>query len=503
MDALKQLKKELKTVVDLYGVVNLMHWDMETYMPKGSGSARAAQIALLTSLAHERFIGDGIKGPLGELINLDSGVIKNGIDSESKKLVTEIWKDFHRAAALPKEFVKEMSGAASLGQQAWIEARKNNDWNQFAPHLENIITLKQREIQYIGTKTTPYDTLLDAFEPEMTTADVNELFNSMKSDLITMVQKISKSGVDTHEHILFQHYDVDKQWSFTEQVLRDMGFDFNCGRQDKSTHPFTINFHPTDVRITTRVDENNFMYCLSSSIHEGGHALYEQGMDPRWYGTPFCEAISYGIHESQSRLWENLVGLSKPFWEYYFPKLQKIFPENLSLISADEFYLAVNTIKPGLIRTEADEITYNLHIMLRFEIEQLIINEGLEVNELPVLWNKKMEEYFDIIPETDTNGVLQDVHWSQGSFGYFPTYALGNLYNIIMYTKANEDLPNMKNDIREGNFLFLRNWLKDNIHEVGRRQTAKEIIKTISGKNLSAKPFIDYLKNKYNEIYTL
>lgn len=503
MDALKQLKKELKTVVDLYGVVNLMHWDMETYMPKGSGSARAAQIALLTSLAHERFIGDGIKGPLGELINLDSGVIKNGIDSESKKLVTEIWKDFHRAAALPKEFVKEMSGAASLGQQAWIEARKNNDWNQFAPHLENIITLKQREIQYIGTKTTPYDTLLDAFEPEMTTADVNELFNSMKSDLITMVQKISKSGVDTHEHILFQHYDVDKQWSFTEQVLRDMGFDFNCGRQDKSTHPFTINFHPTDVRITTRVDENNFMYCLSSSIHEGGHALYEQGMNPRWYGTPFCEAISYGIHESQSRLWENLVGLSKPFWEYYFPKLQKIFPENLSLISADEFYLAVNTIKPGLIRTEADEITYNLHIMLRFEIEQLIINEGLEVNELPVLWNKKMEEYFDIIPETDTNGVLQDVHWSQGSFGYFPTYALGNLYNIIMYTKANEDLPNMKNDIREGNFLFLRNWLKDNIHEVGRRQTAKEIIKTISGKNLSAKPFIDYLKNKYNEIYTL
>lgn len=503
MDALKQLKKELKTVVDLYGVVNLMHWDMETYMPKGSGSARAAQIALLTSIAHERFIGDGIKGPLGELINLDSGVIKNGIDSESKKLVTEIWKDFHRAAALPKEFVKEMSGAASLGQQAWIEARKKNDWNQFAPHLENIITLKQREIQYIGTKTTPYDTLLDAFEPEMTTADVNELFNSMKSDLITMVQKISKSGVDTHEHILFQHYDVNKQWSFTEQVLRDMGFDFNCGRQDKSTHPFTINFHPTDVRITTRVDENNFMYCLSSSIHEGGHALYEQGMDPRWYGTPFCEAISYGIHESQSRLWENLVGLSKPFWEYYFPKLQKIFPENLSLISADEFYLAVNTIKPGLIRTEADEITYNLHIMLRFEIEQLIINEGLEVNELPVLWNKKMEEYFDIIPETDTNGVLQDVHWSQGSFGYFPTYALGNLYNIIMYTKANEDLPNMKNDIREGNFLFLRNWLKDNIHVVGRRQTAKEIIKTISGKNLSAKPFIDYLKNKYSEIYTL
>ncbi len=503
MDALIQLKKELKTVVDIYGAVNLMHWDMETYMPKGSGSARAAQIALLTSLAHERFIGDGIKGPLGELIDLDSGAIKNGIDSESEKLVTEIWRDFHRAAALPKEFVKEMSSAASLGQQAWIEARKKNDWNQFAPHLENLITLKQREIQYIGIKETPYDTLLDAFEPEMTTSDVNVLFNSMKPDLVDMVQKISKSGIDTHEHILFQHYDAEKQWSFTEQVLRDMGFDFNCGRQDKSTHPFTINFHPTDVRITTRIDDNNFMYCLSSSIHEGGHALYEQGMDQRWYGTPFCEAISYGIHESQSRLWENLVGLSKAFWEYYFPKLQKIFPENLSLISVDEFYLAVNTIKPGLIRTEADEITYNLHIMLRFEIEQLIINEGLEVKELPAIWNKKMEEYFDIIPDTDTNGVLQDVHWSQGSFGYFPTYALGNLYNIIMYNKANEDLPNMKNDISVGKFLPLRNWLKDNIHGVGRRQTAKEMIKSISGKDLSAKPFINYLKNKYSEIYTL
>ena len=503
MNPVDTLKNELREIADLKGAVELMLWDMETYMPPGGAKARARQVAMLEALAHERFIGEGVSKPLGELVDLDSGEPFNGADDETNRLVKEIWKDYHRAAALPTEFVEEMSQTTSLAQPVWVEARKKNNFNMFALHLEKIISLKYKEIEYLGIKGTPYDTLLDEYEPGVTTADIDVLFGALKKELVPMVKAISDSGIETKREILLQYYDPRKQWEFSELILKEMHYDFNCGRQDKAAHPFSTSFHPTDARVTTRVNDNNLMYCLSSSIHEGGHALYEQGLDQEWYGTPFCEAISYGIHESQSRLWENLVGLSKPFWEYYFPKLQKVFPENLSDVSLDDFYMAVNTVKPDLIRTEADEITYNLHIMLRYEIEQMIINNGVEVSALPEIWNNKMEEYLGITPPSDADGVLQDVHWAHGSFGYFPTYALGNLYNIIMFNKAKEELPNMAKDCREGNFLPLRNWLKDNIHIVGRRQTAKEMIKSMSGQDLSSQPFIDYLKKKYSEIYPI
>jgi len=296
---------------------------------------------------------------------------------------------------------------------------------------------------------------------------------------------------------------VDKQWDFGVKILEDMGYDLNIGRQDKSAHPFTTSFHPTDVRITTRFNKNNLLSALSSTIHEGGHALYEQGMDPEWYGTPFCDAVSYGIHESQSRLWENLVGLSKPFWSYYFPRLQKVFPENLSNISLDDFYRAVNTIEPSLIRVEADEATYNLHIMLRFEVEKLIINDRIPVAELPELWNDKMEEYLGVRQGTDAEGVLQDVHWSFGGFGYFPTYALGNLYNVPIFNQAQNEIEDLDIKIASGNLIELRNWLGEKVHRVGRRRTAAELIVDITGKKLSANPFMDYLEDKYKEVYLL
>ena len=503
MEPIEILKKELREIADLRGAVNVLYWDMETYMPKGGAAARAKQVAMLEAMTHERFIGQGVTKPLGELVDLDSGDITNGLDDETSRLVNEIWRDYHRAAALPKEFVEELSQASSMAHPDWVEAREKNDFNLFAPHLEKLIALKHKEIGYLGTQDTPYDTLLDEFEPGFTTADINVLFGELKTALVPMIKVIQESGVDTKQEILYQHYDADKQWEFSKMILKDMGYDFNCGRQDKAVHPFTIEFHPTDVRVTTRINKNNLLDCLTGSIHEGGHALYEQGLDREWYGTPFCQAISYGIHESQSRLWENLVGLSKPFWEYYFPKLQKVFPENLSHILLDDFYRAVNTVKPGFIRVDADEITYNLHIMLRFEIEQLIINDGADVANFPKIWNDKMEEYLGIRPGTDTLGVLQDVHWAHGSFGYFPTYALGNLYNIIMYNKAKNEIPNLENDISSGKFKSLRHWLKENIHLIGRRQTAKEMIKAMSGNDLSAQPFINYLKNKYSEIYPI
>ncbi len=503
MSPVERLKKELKIIADLRGASALLQWDQETYMPAGGGAARSEQIALLDTLGHERLVGDSVSGPLGELVDLDSGEPKSGLEQETARLAREIWRDYHRAAALPKEFVEEYSKVTSYAQQVWAQARKENNFAKFAPHLEKIIDLKFRETGYLGINTTPYDTLLDYFEPGMTSAEVSRLFDTVKGRLVPLVQKIAKSDVDTEVALLKQEYDIDGQWEFGVQVLKDMGYDFDCGRQDKSAHPFTTNFHPTDVRITTRFNRNNILSALSSTVHEGGHALYEQGLDTEWYGTPFCDAVSYGIHESQSRLWENLVGLSKPFWDYYYPKLQAIFPQQLGDVSQERFYCAINTVEPSLIRVDADEATYNLHIMLRFEIERLVINEKLSVAELPELWDNKMEEYLGIRPDSDANGVMQDVHWSFGGFGYFPTYALGNLYNTLMMEQVRCEIHDLDEKIATGKLLELREWLRKKVHLVGRRRTAPELIMDITGKELSAEPFLDYLESKYSAIYSL
>ncbi len=503
MNPLEKLKHELKTVLNLRGASALLQWDQETYMPDGSGAIRSEQIALLDTLSHEHLVGPAVKAPLAELVNLDNGEVTAGLSEDENRLVNEIWRDYHRAAALPKEFVEEYSQITSMAQQVWAQARKENDFAKFAPHLEKIIELKFREIDYLGVKTTPYDTLLDFFEPGMTSADVTRLFDAVKERLVPLVRRIADSGVNTGVELLRKDYDVDRQWEFGVQVLNDMGYDLNLGRQDKSAHPFTTSFHPTDVRITTRLNPNNLLSALSSTIHECGHALYEQGMDKDWFGTPFCDAISYGIHESQSRLWENLVGLSRPFWEHYYPKLQKFFPENLGNVELDAFYRAINTVEPSLIRVDADEATYNLHIMLRFEVEKQVINDKLPVKELPELWNNKMEEYLGIRPDSDANGVMQDVHWSFGGFGYFPTYALGNLYNVPMMNQAREELKGLDDQIARGKFADLREWLRTKVHLVGRRRTAAELIEDITGEKLTAEPFMDYLENKYQAIYQL
>ncbi len=503
MEALEKLKKELRVIANFHGAASLLHWDQETFMPPGGGDARAEQIALLETLAHEHLVGEKITSSLGELVNLSNGKPNPSLSTENQRLAAETWRTYHRAAALPPDFVEDLSKTTSRAQQIWADARKKNDFQAFAPWLEKIIQLKHKEIEYIGAKETPYDTLLDGFEPEMTSAEVTRLFNDVRDRLIPLVKKIKIANVDTGQEVLKRKYDLDKQWAFGLDILKDMGYDLNCGRQDRSAHPFTISFHPSDVRITTRIDEHDFLSGFSSTVHEGGHGLYEQGLSADWFGTPFGEAISYGIHESQSRLWENLVGLSRPFWEHYYPKLQKLFPENLSETSLDQFYRAINTVKPSLIRVDADEATYNLHIMLRFEIEKQIINEGIPVSELPTLWDDTMEEYLGIRPDKDANGVLQDVHWSFGGFGYFPTYALGNLYNVPILNQAKKEISDLENNIANGNLLELREWLRKNVHEIGRRKTAAELILSLTGQPLSAEPFMDYLENKYTEVYNL
>lgn len=504
MSALENVLQELKKISYLRGTEALLSWDQETYMPDGAGVARSDQIAYISTLMHNIRVGDIMSKNLGELVHLDTGEIREtSLPDREQRRLKEIWRDYHHAAALPSEFVEEVSKHASQSQQLWVKARKANDFSMFQPSLEKTVEYKHREIGYLGALDTPYDTLLDQFEPHMTSAKVTELFDEIRARLVPLIRDIQQVKGRVDNTILKKTYPVAQQWDFGVDMLKVMGFDLNFGRQDKSAHPFTTSTHPTDVRVTTRLFENDLKSALLSTLHEGGHGLYEQGLPVDEAANPFGEAISLGIHESQSRLWENLVGLSRPFWTFAYPKLQGYFPEQLNGVSEENFYRAMNCVQPSLIRVEADEATYNLHIMVRYEIEKLIINENYPVSKLPELWNDKMEEYLGVRPDKDANGVLQDVHWSFGAMGYFPTYSLGNLYSAMWYNQAKLEIGGLDEKIATGDLQPLREWLREKIHRHGRSITARELVKAVTGKELSAKPFLDYLDEKYRGIYEL
>jgi carboxypeptidase Taq len=347
------------------------------------------------------------------------------------------------------------------------------------------------------------DALLDLYEPGMTVAQLRPLFDALRARLVPLLRRIQASPIRISDDVLFRNYDQSRQLEFGKLILTAMGYAFDKGRLDCSAHPFTTSFHPTDVRVTTRVHERALAACLYSCIHEGGHGLYDQGLDPRHYGTPLGEALSLGIHESQSRLWENCVGRSRPFWRCFFPLLRQTFPETLDGVEAESFYAAVNRVQPSLIRVEADELTYNLHIMLRFDIERRLIEEQVEAEDLPSLWNATMNEYLDIEPARDADGVLQDVHWSLGAFGYFPTYTLGNLYAAQFYDQARLELPNLDDEIAAGRLTVLTTWLNQKIHRWGRRFTADHLVTRVTGRSLSPEPFLTYLERKFGELYGL
>jgi carboxypeptidase Taq len=499
IESLKELLLEIKKI---FSIEALLQWDQETYMPKGGGDIRAQHISYLSSLAHGIHTGDRFRLELEKVVDMKTGEpLEQGVDKEMRRLLYLVWKDYRDDAALPPEFVQELALHSSKSQQVWAKARQANDYKTFAPYLEKMVQLKKQEAEYYGYETTPYDSLLDKFEPGMTSERVTVLFDEMRERLVRLVRNIKNSGTVIDEGPLRQSFAVDKQWEFGMRVAKAMGFDLGHGRQDKSAHPFTTSFHPTDVRITTRLAENNFKSALFATIHETGHALYEQGLPAGDYGTPFGEAVSYGFHESQSRLWENFIGRSRIFWEYFYPVLNELFNVPLKSVSREQFYKMINTVTPSLIRVEADEVTYSLHIMLRFEIEKMLINENLSVKELPGVWNRKMEDYLGIRPPDYKDGVLQDVHWSMGAIGYFPTYALGNLYAAPIMNQAWKDIPQLAEQIKAGELLPLREWLRDKIHKRGYRMFAEELIRDLTGSPLSAKPFLDYLEEKYSEIY--
>ena len=507
LDALKSLEQYLYPIAHLQSAASLLSWDQETYMPRGGGEARAEQIATLQGLAHERLTAPETETLLGRWLDLRSGkpLADPPVewDGEAEALLRETWREYSRARQLPNEFVRRLGKACALAQQVWVEAKTANDFSLFLPHLREIISLKKEEVGYRGATERPYDALLDIYEPGTTTEDVTILFDALKAWLIPFLNRIVESPGGPKADLLKGVYEPQRQLDFGKAVLTAMGYDFNRGRLDLSAHPFTTSFHPTDVRITTRVSEQDFTGSLFSCIHEGGHGLYDQGLPSARYGTPLGEAISLGIHESQSRLWENCVGRSLPFWRHFYPVLQKSFPSQLRDLPLEQFYMALNRVAPSFIRVDADEVTYNLHIILRFEIERDLLEDRVLVEDLPVLWREKMRAYLGISPPTDREGVLQDVHWSIGAIGYFPTYALGNFYAAQFFAQAQRELPELPALLSAGDFLPLKQWLNDKIHRWGRRYTAKELVRRVTGDPLTPRHFTSYLEEKYSEIYQL
>ncbi|MEC4888630.1 MAG: carboxypeptidase M32 [Nitrospira sp.] len=505
--ALEPLTTKLLEIQRITSAAAVLSWDQETHMPSGGGEARAEQIAVLEGLAHEKLVAPEIERFLETVVDPATGQAidqpGNLWDEPSRSLLREIWRDFSRAKKLPSDFVVNISRECSLAQQVWAEAKEQSKFSQFLPNLKTILSLKREEAQYLGYTDSPYDALLDEYEPGSTCAALRPLFATMKARLVPLLKRITDSPAQIDDSILRHAYDPTRQLEFGRLVLIAMGYDFNRGRLDLSAHPFTTSFHPTDVRVTTRVYERELQSCLFSCIHEGGHGLYDQGLDQRYFGTPLGESVSLGIHESQSRLWENCVGRSRAFWRFFYPILQQTFPQQLRSIDQDAFYAAINCVRPSFIRVEADELTYNLHIMLRFEIEQDLIEGRTRPDDLPELWNQKMRDYLGITPLTDAVGVLQDVHWSFGAFGYFPTYTLGNLYSMQFFEQAKLELPQLEEHIAAGQMLELRRWLEQKIHRWGRTFTPDHLARRVTGKSIDPEPFLAYLEKKYGELYQL
>lgn len=496
-EKLAELRGLLARVDDLSAAADLLEWDQETYMPPAAAEARAQQIATLRKLAHEFLTEDRV----GTLISdLSSRINGHDPDSTESSLVRVARRDYEKATKLPAQLVADLAGAIGLGKQAWKQARETNTFATFAPHLERLVDLNIQKAEALGYENRIYDALLDVYEPEMRTAEVERTFSSLRAELVPIVQAISEQP-QPNDAFLHRHFDRRKQWDFTVAVLRDLGYDFNRGRQDVSAHPFSTSFAITDVRVTTRVNENYFPTALLGSIHEAGHGMYEQGIDRSLERTPLAEGTSLGMHESQSRMWENLVGRSRAFWSYYYPRLLEVFPEQLSGVSLDAFYRALNRVQPSLIRVEADEVTYNLHIMLRFELENAMLERRVAVSDLPELWNSRMEEYLGIRPDSDTNGVLQDIHWALGTLGYFPTYALGNLMSAQLFDQVKKDIPDLEGQIASGQFDGLLDWLREHVHRYGRKLTATQILERATGEGLQARSWLAYIRSKFSDIY--
>jgi carboxypeptidase Taq len=492
--------EQIREIHDLGATQALLGWDLETHMPEKGAEMRAKQMSTLARLSHEMMTGPKMTEAVARL--REPGVAET-LDQPTQALIREVGRNFDKSKKTPPELLQAMVETTAKAHTVWVEARANKDFKRFEPLLGEIVTLNRRLADALGYEDSPYDALLDEYEPGLTVKQLDPLFAKLKSDIVPLLKAIQESGITPDTSVLTGGtFPAEDQIRFSKEVLKAMGFDFAAGRLDLSAHPFSSGSSTTDVRLTTRVDEHDVFSALSSSMHEGGHGMYEQGINPEFNRTPLAEGTSLGIHESQSRMWENQVGRSRAFWEAFFPKLQQSFPD-MKAVSLDAFYRAINRVKPSFIRVESDEVTYNLHILVRYEIEKAVIEGRMQVSEIPEAWNAKMKEYLGITPPDVSQGCLQDIHWSHGSFGYFPTYTLGNLYAAQFFHTAKDRIPDLEKQIAQGNLSPLKNWLNREIHWVGKSEDAATIVQRVTNEPLNANYFVRYLWAKYGEIFSI
>lgn len=492
-----QLKELGKNSHIFSSILALLEWDQETHMPSSANAFRGEQIAKLAQYTHKLNTSSKITKLLNQLIDLRSGQILDPSLSSQKQAALREWRRDHiKSLKLPSSFVKNLANIASSASYVWREAREENHFKKFAPYLEKIVLLCRKQADFLGFKDHPYDALLDLYEPGATVAKLTPLFEKLKTVLSSLVKELhTQSACNTA--FLKGYFAPDKQLYFAHILLKAMGFSKESSSLDQSAHPFCSGIYPQDTRMTTHVHPDSLMPNIFSVLHEGGHGLYNQGLPLKEYGTPLCQQLSLGIDESQSRMWETIIGKSLPFWKYFYPQLQHTFPEELGRISLSDFHKAINIVRPSLIRIDSDEVSYCLHIILRFEIEKGLIENSLKVKEIPEMWNEKMRTYLGISPKTDSEGCLQDIHWSMGSIGYFPTYALGNLYAAQFFHTFTQKHPEWQQELEKGNLSLIRNWLYENIHRHGREFTPEQLIKQVTGEPLSERYFLEYLRGKY------
>jgi carboxypeptidase Taq len=498
----EELKSRLATIHDVRMSRAILGWDQHTKMPPKGGELRAEQLGTLDRIGHELFIDYETGRLLEELRGYEETLEP---DSDEACLIRVTRRDYDKAKRLPPELRAEMTRAGAIALPAWVEAREKSDFSIFLPYLERNLELQHQYIECFKDMgfASDYDVLLDDFDEGMTADTVRTVFDELKRELIPLIAEIEEHSDRVADSSLHGEFPIEKQREFALQMVGRFGFDSESWRLDPTVHPFAMSAGTKDIRITTRYDETDLSVSLFATIHEFGHGFYESNVDEALERTPLASVTSMSLHESQSRMWENLVGRGLPAWQFFYPQLQEALPTQFGNVELDEYYGAINKVQPSLIRVEADEATYNLHIILRFEIEQEILSGELPLKDLPEVWNARMKEYLGVDVPDDAHGVLQDIHWSGGAIGYFPTYALGNVVSVQLWDKARAEIPDLDSQFERGEFRDLAGWLRENLHRHGRKFNSKEMLERIVGGPMDPGPYLRYLKEKLGEIYGL
>lgn len=496
----KEFLDYVKKMTSYNEALSLIFWDLRTGAPKKGVEQRSEVIGLLSSEVFTMSTSDKM---LSYIEALSKDEVYNDLSEITQKLVKECKKEYDRNKKIPQEEYQEYTVLTTKAESMWEEAKATSDFEMFQPYLEKIVAFNRKFIDYWGYDGNKYNTLLDMYEPGMTVDILDEVFGKLRKEIVPLVQKIAESDNQPEVDFLFKHFPKEKQEAFSVKLLKQLQYDFDAGRLDETVHPFEITLNTNDVRITTKYDENDFRTAVFGTIHECGHAIYEQNVSKELEGTLLASGTSMGIHESQSLFFENFIGRNYSFWKKNYPSLQQVAPFQFSGVELEDYYRAINESKSSLIRIEADELTYPLHIMIRYEIEKALFNEEIEVADLPKIWNEKYIEYLGVEPSNNAEGVLQDVHWSGGSFGYFPSYALGYMYAAQFKNTMLKDIPNYDELLENGNITPIKEWLNKNIHQYGKLKEPLELLHDITGEGLNVQYLIDYVKEKYSTIYKL